>query len=346
MRSVIDSHVHLSNDAFIPELGKIAQNIGAEKLCLVSIAEKNNVNDNPAVYKAKSVHPDKYYAFAALDHSAQYLSEAQVPDYAQQVQIAIDLGADGIKLLETKPDRRKHLDIPIDSEIYEPMFALLEQRGFPIIWHVADPEEFWDPATTPGWAREHNWGYDPSFIAKEQLYKEVDNVLNRHPQLKVIFAHFYFLSADLDRAALMFKKYENVHFDLAPGIEMLYNLSKTPSLSKEFFCKHSDRIVFGTDIGDFLTATEAEHRAQLIFDWLETNREFRVPEGADFLLGPAEDGIIRGMSLPKETLDQIYCANFEAIVDTVPATLDMEKTAAELARINQLRALLRVALPE
>ena len=40
--------------------------------------------------------------------------------------------------------------------------------------------------------------------SKEELYAEVDEVLRRHPNLRVIFAHFYFLSADLPRAARFF----------------------------------------------------------------------------------------------------------------------------------------------
>ena len=37
-------------------------------------------------------------------------------------------------------------------------------------------------------------------VTKEELYSEVEQVLRQHPGLKVILAHFYFLSADLPRA--------------------------------------------------------------------------------------------------------------------------------------------------
>jgi hypothetical protein len=32
--------------------------------------------------------------------------------------------------------------------------------------------------------------------------------------------------------------------DLAPGVEMLYNLSRDVEASRRFFCAHADRIVF------------------------------------------------------------------------------------------------------
>ncbi len=111
-----------------------------------------------------------------------------------------------------------------------------------------DPEEFWDPDRIPGWAKEHNWGYGPDDVTKEALYAEVDEVLARHPRLNVSFAHFYFLSADLPRAARFMDEHPSVRFDLAPGIEMLYNISRDPDAGREFFIDYADRIVFGTDL--------------------------------------------------------------------------------------------------
>ena len=75
------------------------------------------------------------------------------------------------------------------------------EKQVSIVWHVADPEEFWDSDTCPIWAKKHNWDYaDGSFIEKEAIYAEVDSVLARYPKLQVMFAHFYFLSDDLPRA--------------------------------------------------------------------------------------------------------------------------------------------------
>lgn len=337
MRPIIDSHVHLCNTDFIPELINIADAIGAEKVGLMSIAERDNVNDNPVIYKAKALYHHRFYAFAALDHSAYYVSDdVEVPSYAEQVEMAIAIGADGIKLLETKPDRRKKISTPIDSPVYEQMFAILERAEFPLVWHVADPEEFWDPDTTPGWAKKNDWGYNETFVPKEQFYTEVGNVLKRHPMLKVAFAHFYFLSADLKRASELLDTYENVYLDLAPGIEMLYNLSRNVEASRDFFIKHRDRIIFGTDIGDWLSLGEGKHRAEMLNRWLETTDEFRVRDGADFLLGPAEDGLIRGMSLPHDVLDSIYATNFEKLAGRIPRRLDVELVEKEYIRIAEL----------
>jgi predicted TIM-barrel fold metal-dependent hydrolase len=236
-------------------------------------------------------------------------------------------------MLENKPTHRRILDIPVDGPYFEEYFAHLEAKGIPVVWHVCDPEEFWNPETTPSWAKARGWGYDETFTPKEQLYAEVENVLKRHPKLRIIFAHFLFLSADLPRAASWLDRFPNVCLDLSPGIEFLYNLSSDVSATREFFIKYSDRIIFGTDISSNHTLDEAGIRSGIVTKWLETDDEYRIPPGADFVLGPPEDGIIRGLSLPAEVLERIYRSNFARLAGPKPKPLDRGLAIAECERI-------------
>jgi hypothetical protein len=257
------------------------------------------------------------------------------PSLVDQLDTAIALGADGIKMLENKPTHRKLVDIPVDGPYFEDYFTHLEETGFPVLWHVCDPEEFWDAELTPKWAAEQGWGYDETYVPKEQLYAEVENVLNRHPRLKIVFAHFYFLSADLPRATAFLDRHPSISLDLAPGIEYLYNMSRDVDSAREFFIKYADRIILGTDIEDNNTLDEAAKRLGIITRWLETDDEYRVPEGADFLLGPPADGIIRGLGLPDDVLTKIYHCNFERFAGPQPRPLDMKLVAQECARIAE-----------
>jgi predicted TIM-barrel fold metal-dependent hydrolase len=318
MTRIIDGHVHLSSVENITKLNAIREFVGASRMAIACL--HYDPGSNPAAFSAKSAYPDRFYVFAALKHSAGSNSNAEerVPPLDEQLARLIDQGADGVKILETKPDSRKALGIAIDSDYFEPFFTVAEKLGFPILWHAADPPEFWDPTLTPKWAADEGWGYDTTFPSYDQILGEVENVLARHPNLVVIFAHFLFLSHDLSRAASLFDRYQNVSFDLAPGVELLYNLSKNSSRSRDFFITYASRIVFGTDIYDELTPQQAAHRAGIVRRFLETADEFRVPEGADKLLGPPEDGLIRGLNLPSEVLEMIYWSNFERIVGPKP----------------------------
>jgi hypothetical protein len=282
----------------------------------------------------KARHPHLFYVFAGLNH-AEKLSQGRVrtPNLAEQVDGFVDMGCDGLKMIEGKPTSRQQMDVAVTDPYFADYWARVEELGIPIVWHVNDPEEFWDPERIPGWAKERDWGYGPDDAQKEQLYAEVDEVLDRHPDLNIVFAHFYFLSADLDRAARFLDQHPSVCFDLTPGIEMLYNLSHDVDASREFFNRYAERIVYGTDLSSGLTVEEARIRAGIVYGWLETEGSFRVPEAADFLLGPPEDGLICGMALPDDVLVRIYRENFARLAGAEPRALNVGRAVEECERI-------------
>lgn len=333
-RPCIDCHMHLHALDGAGALMAQRERLGLERINILSLLCRRTVNGNPAALAVKAANPDACYVFAALDHAAAFSDgRIQTPSLAEQVDRLRALGADGIKMLENKPTTRCFLDIPVDSEYFEPYFARLEETGFPVLWHVADPEEFWDPRRIPAWAREKGWGYDDTFIAKETLYTEVERVLTRHPRLRIVFAHVYFLSADLERAARLLDTFPGVHLDLAPGIELLYNLSINVDATRAFFANYADRILFGTDVSSEQTPDEADIRTGLLKRWLATDETYRVPAGADFLLGPPEDGLIRGLALPEAVLARIFHDNFVRLAGPRPAEVDRKAAGEECSRI-------------
>lgn len=330
----VDCHVHLRGPDDVASLEAIRDHVGLDRMNIVCTMGRDSVNANPAAFVAKAEFPERFYVFAGLDHSTCFSDgRVQAPSLAEQVDRLRALGADGIKMIENKPTSRKMLDIPVDSEYFEAYFAHVEETGFPVLWHVSDPEEFWDPDKTPAWAASRGWGYDDTFVQKETLYAEVERVLERHPKLRIVFAHFYFLSADLPRAAALLDRFDGVRLDLAPGIEMLYNMSRDVSETRAFFQKYADRIVFGTDLFSSHALEEARIRSGIVTRWLETDEEYRVPEAADLLLGPPEDGVIRGLSLPSAVISRICRENFEALTAPTPRPLDRTLAAEECERI-------------
>jgi len=334
IKGIVDGHVHMGSMTGEESMLRIRETTGIEKMTLVSIQNPEAGTGLPQSLYMKARHPKLFFVFAGLNHAEKLSGErARTPTLAEQVDIFSGMGCDGIKMIEGKPTSRQRMDIPVTDSYFADYWTRVEERGTSIVWHVNDPEEFWDPAKIPGWAKERNWGYGPDDVQKEQLYAEVDEVLARHPDLRIIFAHFYFLSADLPRTRRFFDEHPTVHFDLAPGIEMLYNLSQEPDASREFFIEHADRIVFGTDLSSGQTEEEGRIRAGLVFRWLESEDTFRVPEAADFLLGPPEDGIIRGMSLPPDVLTRIYYDNFVRLAGSEPRALDVERAIEECERL-------------
>ena len=73
----------------------------------------------------------------------------------------------------------------------------------PVLLHVNDPEDFWDASAVPVWAAAQGWLYDESYVNNEEQYRQMEAILKRHPKIKFIFAHMYFMSAQLPRLAAL-----------------------------------------------------------------------------------------------------------------------------------------------
>jgi hypothetical protein len=228
---LINCHVHHWDSSLIPDVVSLMDAIGIVAINVVSTPHPEHVNLNPQALEFKARHPERVYVFGGLDYSELTTQGSFATDLADQVAVLQDLGCDGIKMIEGKPAVRKRLPLPrFDAPEYQEYFAQMEARGFPLLFHVADPDRLWDEELVPPVARARGrfYGDDPAFPTKEQLYAEVGHVLERHPHLRVIFAHFYFLSADLPRMAALLDIYPNVHLDIAPGSGMYANFSRQP----------------------------------------------------------------------------------------------------------------------
>lgn len=337
MPKVVDGHVHMGPVSTEERIQAIREVAGIDKISLVSIQDPATGSGLAQSLYMKARYPETFYVFAGLNH-AHWLSEGRVetPSLVEQVETFAALGCEGIKMIEGKPTSRQRMDLPVTDAYYADYWAKVEQLGVPIVWHVNDPEEFWDPERLPSWAKERKWGYGPEDVQKEQLYTEVDQVLAQHPRLRIILAHFYFLSADLPRAIRFLEAHPTVSFDVTPGIEMLYNLSRDPQASRAFFCGYADRIVFGTDLSSGLTVEEGRFRAGIIYRWLESEDTFRIPQGSDFLLGAPEDGVVHGLSLPEDVLAEIYGGNFARLAGEAPRALNVPLAIQECARLADI----------
>jgi predicted TIM-barrel fold metal-dependent hydrolase len=81
------------------------------------------------------------------------------------------------------------------------------------------------------------------------MMEQVMNVMQRHPRLRVTFAHFLFLSEHPEMLEELFAKYPSMAVDVTPGTEMYSVFTERHDFYRVFFEKYADRILFGTDAG-------------------------------------------------------------------------------------------------
>ncbi len=318
---VIDSHVHMSHVACIDYFRNYRKEQGFDYVNFACICGGGwNSTGNNLLAAAVKLSDPHFYA-----HGGLYYPEVPVKlpipdawDFLAQAKELLDCGFDGIKMLETKPTMAKAHAFPVSEMTYDPYFAFLEETGTHIVWHACDPETFWDKDLAPAFSFEEGWFYgDGSFPSKEQIYRDVFAVLDRHPKLNATFAHFFFLSDFPDEAVRVMEKYPNVTFDITPGREMYDYFSRRRDTWKAFFEKYADRIVFGTDmtsdefqggVGDILAAMRR---------FLETGDVFRY-----------WDFEIRGLALVPEKAKAIEGGNFARLVAPAPKPMNKARLAA------------------
>lgn len=316
--SVIDCHVHLwmLRNELAPKLLQ-KQGMALTEAIIHSGIEAMYIfsrgDQSPLTLKESA--PEVFYAGGYAPWSRD--TETFKVDWEEYIQSLIIQGYDGIGEMGSKTaPRDKHK--PLDSEYYRGFWDACEKQGFPVLCHVGDVEDFWYEDKTPKWAKDRNWGYyNGDYPSLDELYSETENILVKHPNLKITFCHFLFMSPNLEKADQFLIDYPNVHLDLSLGVELMYNISRRIDDYREFFRKHDDRIIFGTDIGMSTNLRQHLARIWLIRNFLETNEQFYTVPEADQLLTRYKEPYI-GLDLPRGSLEKIYSGNFRRLWGNTP----------------------------
>jgi len=317
---IIDSHVHNSDQTDYEYLKEFLVRTKTDKACLLSVAHSKKTSMINEALALKAKYPDMFFVFTEPLVSAYYEHEENLGAFfAKYCQSMIDRGCDGIKMLEGKPQMRKMYPIPdFDLPVWEDFFAWAEEKQVPITWHVNDPENFWDADNAPAFAISQGWLYDSSYVNNEDQYRQVLTVLKRHSKLRICFAHFFFMSAQLERLSDILDSYPNTFVDITPGIEMYENFSKDIEKTKSFFEKYHDRIIYGTDIGGrcvlmgedkVFDEEENLRRPVIVRSFLSGTEDIVVESDGHYLIG-REPFTMHCLGLSGQRLEEILSLNF------------------------------------
>ena len=311
VKNVIDGHVHIMHDFdnernidFTHGFEAYREKCGLKYIAVASLPSGNlpmprDVSNNIlcAFYKLLNKNTFAYGGYIYPSYPAKK-SEMGGMELPSQYEELMEIGFDGIKMLEGKPNLYKKVGQRLDGELFDKVFEKMEKDGTYILMHVLDPEHFW---TTPNdFLIKEGWYYgDGTYPTSADLYSQIDNILEKYPNLNLCLAHFFFCSAKARKLESMFEKYKNLSIDITPGGEMYVDFDANPEFYKEFFKKYSDRICFGTDI-DFPSTLESNI-------WL-CDRVYRFLATDDTIMSFGDKNLT-GISLPKECLQRIFSDN-------------------------------------
>ena len=311
---MIDGHIHYAASLKEERLLKIIEQYRLSGIALQCIPKAYKIPVEQDAFLFKRHCPVPVYIFGNLNLT--WKEKGSKP--AAIARQLMEMGCTGIKMLEGKPIVRKFNPIPdFDCPEWEEYWAYLEQQQIPVYMHVNDPPEFWDEEKVSEFAKSAGWFYDDTYIHNEEQYRQILTVLERHPKLRILFPHFFFMSGNLARLGRILDTYSNVYLDITPCVEMYFDLSGQQAAARQFFQKYQNRICFGTDIGARsviceesvpLSIPESQDRVALITRFLEDGSEY-VLRPNYYYQGPG-DHVMHGLGLSRGIRDRIYETNF------------------------------------
>jgi predicted TIM-barrel fold metal-dependent hydrolase len=297
----IDYHNHL--DAQDPqELLPVMDACNIERL--VNITMQVGAEARAVMEQLQAAAPERFATIAWMDWRG--LDE---PDFfrraVERLERLVERGACGIKLWKdlglSLRDASGEL-LRVDDERLAPLFEKAAELKVPVMLHIADPDAFFLPVDRfneryEELAAHPDWSFHGARYGKEELLKQRDRVLARHPRTTFVAAHVAERPEHLAYVSRLLEAHPHLYIDISARVA---ELGRQPYTAREFFLKHADRILFGTDL-----VPEAE-MYRLHFRFLETADEY-----FDYPSHASRQGRWRiyGLHLPDEVLRKVYREN-------------------------------------
>jgi predicted TIM-barrel fold metal-dependent hydrolase len=309
---VVDSHSHLR---ITPEIIEqtIAEMNALNLQVLVNLTAGSGDRLRQAVEAIRtSKYPDRFRVFANVNWNG-----AGGPGWREREVAALEQafkdGAIGLKVTKGLGLSEKKADgtrLKVDDPDLDPIWQTAARHNVPVIIHVADPAQFFEPIDYknerwlemalffPG--RQYPRDRYPSF---EELAGERDRMFARNSKTRFINAHFGWHGNDLGRTAK--------HLDALPNVVLevgavLYEFGRQPRGSREFFIKYQDRVLFGKD---------AYEPSEYPYYWrvFETTDEY-----FDYYRDYHAFWKLYGMGLPDNVLRKLYYQNALKVIPGLP----------------------------
>jgi predicted TIM-barrel fold metal-dependent hydrolase len=348
-QSLIDSHIHFSSHDRLSELQRYRRELGAQKVCVLSLPVKPRINFNPEVLFAKAHLGADCYGLASFDYSPLFFgagggtgssggrargADARADlDLPGQVERFRELGFDGLKIFLGKPSFQSELGLKLNDPEVLSAFKRAENLKMPVLIHIADPLIFWSYRSIPGfippgWEQAAKSGGGSGGIpAYEELQRQALEVLQTCPDLTVIFPHLLSMGQDVSRLAGILDGYPRVYLDLAPGLYFYYELDRQRNAAREFFASYRQRILYGTDafwfprwFSEFPHATVEDNlnRGRHLLRFLESEEQLDNP----FVPTQGIQKQVRGLGLEGDIIRRICVDNFKELYPATPRRID------------------------
>lgn len=276
--------------------------IKAQQDFIIKHAEYKKTLFHLATFNSSNVYDDNW-----LEKELQYVRDA-IAEGALGFKVWKDIGM----VLQNAEGRF----VFIDDKMFKPFFDFAEAAQLPVLAHIGEPKNCWLPLNEMTVNNDRNYftahpeyhmALHPECPSYDTLMSSYTKMLDKHPRLTYIGAHFASLEWSIDEVASRLDKYPLMAVDTAERMgHMHYQTIADRDAVRDFFIKYQDRVLYGTDIivDDGADMDALADRATAI--WLN---DWRYLVTDDELTSPYVNESFKGLKLPVDVVNKIYSGN-------------------------------------
>jgi len=310
----IDAHIHIQTEN--PEILKIAREDNVRLLTINTDAGNSITKQRDYALYQSNAFPGQ------ISFATTFSMEGwEEPGWQEKTIAYLDesfkKGAIAVKIWKNIGMTVKDKDgnfLMIDNPVFEQIFDFMVKMGKPLVFHIAEPKNCWLPLekmtvnSDMAYFKAHpiyHMYLHSDYPSYEELIEDRDNMIAKHPSLKIIGCHLGSLEWDIDEIAKRLDRFPNFAVDMAERVCHLQVQSrKDREKVRNFILKYSDRLLYGSDfIAEGNNPVERIHKL-----WIEVWRYFVTDE---MMTAPEFEGEFKALNLPREVVDKIFRTNAE-----------------------------------
>jgi len=329
----VDIHFHGRSLRTPQDYQKLIQMMDQTNLAVISDMDGGFGPAFDQVMKMGEPYKDRIIHFARLNYEG--INEKGWSERTTaELERCFKAGAQGLKIWKDVGLELKNSDgtyIQADDPRFDPIWEMCARYNKPVMIHLSDSYGRFLPIGPENeryeaglWRKDTEGNYyQTGHVTPDVIERARENMHRKHPKTHFVNAHVAMLYYDMDRVTAFLDKYANADVEISAAVQ---DLGRAPILSRKFFLKYQDRILFGSDGNPGRGVEEfwVPH-----FRFLETYDEhFDHPAQLRSSTGAPLHGRWRiyGIGLPDDVLHKIYYVNALRHVPAARASVEQRLT--------------------
>jgi len=294
------SHPYAKTPEQVDEWVRNMDEVGVQKTVILTMSTGAAFDDIQSKY---GKYPERFEMWCGFDFTG-YDKPGFGPGAMKELERCKQAGARGVGEIHDKGQglRSGKSSAPgmhPDDARMDPVWEKCGELGMPISLHVADPIWMYQKMDrfNDGLMNALYWRLDnqPNIVDLSGMIDILERTLAKHRNTTFVACHFANLDYDLGRLGEVLERNPNLYADISARYA---ETAPIPRFAAQFYEKHADRLVYGTDMG---------------FDKPMYHITFRILESLDEHFYEIEQfsyhWSLNGLGLSDAVLKQVYHDN-------------------------------------